>query len=420
MDQAVYELGREQYRIATGYADMDRDEDGFVILKPTASRVDARKAELTTSIDDLESKLRAFRAEKAEVTRYQKTDEYKESKKKGRSKKEKKARASLLNMVFNNADALAEEEESEDEEGYRDGRKPAKKRETTLDTTYGKRFSPVVSMLHDTISDFDAIAKAIEEEINSNRGSARNMYRSQQIANLISAKNSKLSAVRELGSIAKTVSDLEYKRDKEKKGGETDTTRLISSLGAKYLRGDFDIDDDRGSKGGKKGKKGKDKDKGDSSFKKATKGLKRDDDDDDDGEVGSIERPGSSPNVMASGRDKKKKGDKSCADRDEDIAKAFAEEIKSRKGEFSFSPHEMNLKVEGKYIFVVACDPMDPEHTWKYVAVDPKTGKAIKDFKEKYKELYPKKRNARMRFDIAKKKCSDLNTGRSYKLIFSD
>ena len=35
MDQAIYELGREQYRIATGYSDMDRDEDGFVFLRPT-------------------------------------------------------------------------------------------------------------------------------------------------------------------------------------------------------------------------------------------------------------------------------------------------------------------------------------------------------------------------------------------------
>lgn len=416
MDQAIYELGREQYRIATGYSDMDRDEDGFVILRPTASHVDARKAELTTSIDDLESKLRKFRAEKAEVTKYQKTDEYRESKKKGRSKKEKKARETLLGMVFNNADALAEEE-GEDEEGYRDGKKPSKRRETTLDTTYGKRFSPVVSMLHDTISDFDSIAKAIEEELNSARGSARNMYRSQQISNLISAKNSKLSAVKELGSIAKTVSDLEYKRDKEKKAGESDTTRVISSLGARYLRGDFDIDDDRGSKGGKKGKKGKDKDKGASSFKKATKGAKRDEDDDDDDEVGSVQRP---TDAVRAGGKKKPKGDKSRADRDEDIAKAFAEEIKARKGEFSFTPHELSLKVEGKYVFVVACDPLDPEHTWSFIAVDPKTGKPIKGFKDKYKDLYPKKKNTRMRFDIAKKKCTDLNTSKVYKLVFEE
>lgn len=415
MDQAIYELGREQYRIASGYSDMDRDEDGFVILKPTASHVDARKAELTTSIDDLESKLRKFRAEKAEVTRYQKTDDYRESKKKGRSKKEKKARESLLSMVFNNADELAEEEGADDEEGYRDGKKPAKKRETTLDTTFGKRFSPVVSLLHDSISDFDAIAKAIEAELNSARGTAKNMYRSQQISNLISAKNSKLSAVKELGSIAKTVSDLEYRRDKEKRGGESDSTKIISSLGAKYLRGDFDIDDDRGSKT-KKGKKGKGKDKGDSSFKKATKGVKRDEDDDDeDDEVGSVERP-SGP--VRPGK-KKPKGDKSRADRDEDLAKAFAEEIMSRKGEFSFSPHERSLKVEGKYMFMVACDPLDPEHTWSFVAVDPKTGKALKGFKEKYKDLYPKKKNTRMRFDIAKKKCTDLNTSKSYKLIFT-
>ena len=67
MDSAIYELGRNQYRQATGYADMARDKDGFVILRPTASRVDERKAELTTNIDDLEAKLKQIRAEQSQT-----------------------------------------------------------------------------------------------------------------------------------------------------------------------------------------------------------------------------------------------------------------------------------------------------------------------------------------------------------------
>ena len=392
---AVYELGREQYRIASGYSSMEKDSDGFVILKPTAEHVDKRKAILTTSIEDLEAKLKQFRAEKVAVSNYQKTDEYKASKKKSKKKKEKKARESLLSMVFNNADAMAADvdEDEDDDEGYRDNKKkPSKRKDTTLDTTYGKRFSPVVSMLHDTITDFDKIAAEIEEELRSTRGQTRNMYRSTQIGNLISAKNSKLSAVKELGSIAKTVSDLEYKKDKDKKATEgSDNTKAISNLGAKYLRGMFDIDEDRGSKKSKKNKE-----------KKKESYMASDDEDDDN----SVQKP--------------KTYSKSNADSDDELAKAFANELMKRKGEFTISPYEKHIALEGKYTFAVACDVRDPEGTWKYIAIDPNSGKAIEGFREKYKSLYPSKKKARMRFDLAKKKATDLNTSKSYKLIFVD
>lgn len=105
---------------------------------------------------------------------------------------------------------------------------------------------------------------------------------------------------------------------------------------------------------------------------------------------------------------------------DKDLAKELARTVLKRKDDFSFSPHERHLSMEGKYAFVVACDPMDPEHTWKFIAVDPKSGKELKDFKENYKELYPKKKNVRPRFDINKKKMTDLNTSKVYRLVFSD
>ena len=405
MDVAIYDLGRDQYRRAVGYSEMDHDSDGFVLLRPTASRVDERKAELTTSIGDLEAKLKQFRAEKAAVTQYQKTDEYKESKKEGKKKKNKKARESLLNMVFNNADAVAEAEDEEDEEGYRDNKKKGgnKRKDTTLDTTYGKRFSPVVSMLHDTITDFDKIASEIEDELNSSRGQTRNMYRSQQISNLISAKNSKLSAVKELGSIAKTVSDLEYKKDKDKRANEgSDNTKAISNLGAKYLRGVFDIDEDRGESKGKKGKDKK-KDKGSSNFKNSARNMGYDDEDDDEN---SVRKPS--------------KGDKYKADSDDALARAFAEEIMGRKGEFSFSPHEKHLAMEGKFSIMIACDPVNCESDWRFIAIDPKSGKEIEGFRKEYKDLLPSKKKARMRFDLAKKTAYDGASGKKYKLMFTD
>lgn len=404
MDQSVYDLGRAQYRDAVGISDMDRDKDGFLVLRPTARHVDQKVASLTTDIDTLEEKLRQFREQKAQAVKYQKSEEYRESKKKDKNKKQKKERTTLLEMVFNNADAInAEAEGEEDEDGYRDTKKRGPKK-TTLDTTYGKRFAPVVSMLYDTITDFDRIAREIDDELKSSRGQTRGMYRSSQISNYISAKNSRLSAVKELGSIAKQVSDLEYKREKDKRAVEgSDSTKAITSLGAKFLRGSLDFGSDSGKKsGGKKDKgKGKGKDKGKSNFSKTSKEMGYDPDDEDDGEEESVRRP------------------KDTAS-DKDLAKELARTVLKRKDDFSFSPHERHLSMEGKYAFVVACDPMDPEHTWKFIAVDPKTGKELKDFKENYKELYPKKKNVRPRFDVSKKKMTDLNTSKVYKLVFTD
>lgn len=420
MDSAIYDLGRAQFDHAIG-VDEDRDEDGFIVLRPTASHVDARKAAVTTSIDDLESKLKAFREEKEALSAYQKTDRYKESKKDQKDKRQKKNRESLLNMMFNNADEVEREKEEEDE-NYKDLKK-RKPRNTTLDTTYGKRFSPVVSLLHDTISDFDRIAAEIQEELNSPRGQARNMYRSTQIGNLISAKNSKLSAVKELGSIAKTVSDLEYKRDKDKKAVEgSDSTKAISSLGAKFLRGSFDLDEDRGAAssfdvatgGGKKGKKKKKKHKKDGNFERSG-GSSNDGFDDDssaDEDEYSIQKVSKAePTTKASSAQ---------ANSDAELAKAFADEIMGRKSEFSFTPYEKSIALEGKYTFVVACDPMDPEGTYTFLAVDPKTGKELKGFKSEHKDLYPKKKQVRLKFDLTKKQAQDLNSGRRYKLYFFD
>lgn len=398
MDQAIYDLGREEYRRAVGLDEMERDKDGFIILRPTAARVDDRLSTLTTDIGSLEAQLQKFREEKAAAEKYKKTPEYKASKKKGMSKKDKKKRSTLLEMVFNNADAAAESsDEEEDEEGYKDLKKKGsapKKKETTLDTTYGMRFSPVVSMLYDTITDFDRIAAEIEVELESSRGMTRGMYRASQIGNLISAKNSRLSAVKELGSIAKTVSDLEYKKEKDKQAAEgTNTSKEISNLAAKYLRGSFDLDD-TGSTKDKGGKKKKGKGKVSKGINPYSRDVDNDDDDDD-----SIDR-----------------GRRNSSDLE--LAKEFAKTIGSRKGDIKFTAHERFIDMEGKYTFVVAVDPTNPEKSWRFLAVDPSSGKEIKGFKDKYKELYPRKKDCRMRFDLAKKRATDLNSARSYKLVF--
>lgn len=395
MDTAILELGRSQYRSAMGLDDVERDKDGFILLRPTADHVDEKVESLTTSIDTLEEKLQALRKSKTQLEEYQQTDAYKADKKKNKGKKKKKQRETLLNMVFNNADevaAAAEEDEAEKDPK----RKPTKKKvsDTTLETTYGKRFSTVVSMLYDSIQDFEQIATEIREELDSTQGRTKGMYRSSQMSNLISATSKKFDAVRELGGIAKTISDLEYKEKKDKKTEEgSDTSKAISSLAAKYLRGGYDPDSD-GKKSGKK----KDKEKAKGNFAKSAKAMGYDPDDDDDED------------------DTPKKTNRN--EHDIALAKEFAKALEGRTNEISFTPYERHLDIEGKYSFVITCDPLDPEHTWNFMAVD-KNGHEIEGFKKDYKELMPKRKDVRLRFDITKKKAVDLNSSKSYKLLFT-
>lgn len=400
------ELAKQEYNKVSGWDDIPRDKDGFIRLQFTAQKNDERLAELTTDISSLEEKLKKYKEEKAKKEKYQETKEYKESKKQVSKKKQKKKKESLLAMVFNNADAVKEEEtENEEEDGGKvvdkkdkSTKKKPSRSETTLDTTYGKRFSPVVAMLHDTITEFDQIADEIEEDLKNSRNTSRTMYRSSQIGNLISAKNSKLSAVKELASVAKTVSDLEYKKEKDKKDSEgSNASREISALGARYLRGSFDIFD-----AGKKKKKDKDKDD-----KKPAKGknskVVEDDDEDDAGSIKSTKyRP---PD-----------GDENT---EHEMAMEFFKALENNKENINFTPAERYVSMEGKYTIKVAADPLDLDNTWRFVPISNKTGKEIPDFKDKYPGLLPRKRKCRMKFDMNRMKVTDLNTSKTYKLLLT-
>ena len=407
MDSAVYELSHKQWLTAVGYDDLEKDDDGYVVLRPTASHVDRRVAALTTDIGELETKLRSMRAEKAEAKQYQKTEQYQESKKKEKDKKSKKKRDALLSMVFNNApNDLDEDEDSEEEEGYRDGKKKRgrpKKTETTLETRYGKRYAPIVTMLYDSVADFDKIANEIDEELKSQKGQVRNMYRSTQIGNLLSAKEKKLSAIKEIARVTDKVTDIEYKREKDAKveDASRDTSKAIANLGSKYLRGVFDFDDDgkgsKSSKGSKKGKKDKDK-KGESNFARSARDMGYDPDEDE------VER---------------KKSKKNSDDSSEDLAKALAKELMGRAGDYSFSVSEKFINMEGKWSPAITCDALDPEGTAKIVALD-KNGKIIKGFKDDYPGLLPSMKKMKLRFDINKRQAYDSNTGKRYKLLFTE
>lgn len=400
MDQTKLEASIASYNKITGLDDYPRDKDGFMHLRWSAEKTDSRLESLTTDISSLEAKLKKFKEEKAEKEKYKKSNDYKESKKALSKKKNKKKKESLLAMVFNDADSIKAEREADEEE---DGgkvidiktRKKINKKTTetrnTLDTTYGTRYSPMVEMYYDMINEFDAISRDLEAELETMKGPRhQTRYKSDQMGNLLSAKKSKADMIKEVVNIANKVSDLEYKKEKDKKDAESgDISKEISNIGAKYLRGSFDIFDM-----GDKKKKKKDKDK-------SSSGKKKDKDDDDD-DIGSI----------------KKLKDVDSAD-DKELAVAFTKALEKNKDKINFTPAERYVNMDGKYSLVIVCDPLDIEGSAKMIAVD-KKGKEIKDFKKDYPGLMPRIKSMRLKYDVNRMKATDLNSGRSYKMVFKD
>lgn len=410
LTQDKLDYGTSAYQHMMGVDEMRRNEDGFITLQFSAQKTDERINELTTDISAIEEKLKKYKAEKNQREKFRKTEEYKESKKKLSKKKQKKKKMSLLEMVFNDADHEKEREEELEENMEEDGgtlvdKKPShttkKPSQTTLNTTYGKRFSPVVSMLHDTIMEFDGIAEEIQADLNDYRSSSRTMYRSSQIGNLISAKKSKLDAIKELASVSKVVSDLEYKKEKDKKEESAgNVSKEVSSIGAKFLRGSFDLFDSKSDK-----KKKDEKKKKNNKVSLFNTGRESSYDDEEEDEDFSIKAATDS---------------KRTAENDQELAVEFSKALERNKDSITFTPAERYVNMEGKYNVIVVADVMDVENTWKFVAVDPKSGKEIPDFKEDYPGLLPRKKKCRMKFDLSRMKCTDLNSSRTYKLIVKE
>ena len=412
IDKEVLDMARQKYKDMVKnkvYVDgEERNERGFIVLRPTVEHIQERRSSLTTSLDQLETKLSKLMSDKKHYDDIAESDEFKKAAKKKQKKKKKKAKASLLASIFNNADNLAKEEEEEKEEEEAETKsekkskedKPKKKKTDTLDSTYGKRFAPIVSYLQDAISEFDSLADDIEEELKT-KGTTRGVYRSSQMANLISAKNSKLSAVKELTTVARLVSDLELKKAKEDNAKNDSTETMVARFGSRYLSGSFDDLDDYGEKV-KKGSKGKKAKKKKYNFMAMTDEEREafDDEDYDDDDSG-----------------KKNKGK---IPEQKELAKKFAEKMIARKDEIKLTPQEKNIRMEGKYeIVVVIDDIMNPAKAWKFTAVD-KKGREIDGFRKDYKELLPNKRTARMVFDISKMKATNKATNLKYRIVVKD
>lgn len=414
--KTISDLGITGLSMNTEPADeYERDKDGFIVLKPTQSYLDnvvntpAKTPGLTTSIDQLENKLNMYMSEKKSYTSFQDddSDDDKKKDKKGK-KKRKKMKEQLLAAMFNDNDGTfnkiddAEPDDDTDEDDDSSDKKKKKKERQmdTLESTYGTRFAPIVSYIQDAIDDFDDLADTIESELKT-KGTTRGVYRSSQMANLISAKNSKLSAVKELTTVAKMVSDLELKKAKEESGKTDSTETVVAKFGTKFLSGSFDDLDDYGMT-----VKHKKKTKGGGKKKKynfmAMSNDEREEFDDEDYD------------------DDKKGKDKGRIPEQKELAKMFAEKMISNKTDFKLTPHEKNIRMEGKYeVVVVVEDILSPAKSWKFTAVD-KKGREIEGFRKEYKELLPNKKSARMVFDMNKMKATNKSTNLKYRILVKD
>lgn len=260
----------------------------------------------------------------------------------------------------------------------------AKNLPNTLDTQMGIRFAPLAQYLSNAIEDFGKIASTIEEDLESNMAKTRPVYKAQQTSNLISAKGNQLKAMNDLISLASKITDLEMKKAKASQDEDEGSDKAVHTFGLKLLKGSFD-DDPEISK-----RKSKDKER--------KKSIKDDDDDD-------FYEP-----FNNKGNKKRKK-----IDSDLELAKVLAD--KAKKGGIKFSPHERHIKMEGKYKFIVRGSLKNYEEDWKYVAVNPKTGKVIKDFKTDYPGLMPKKNDSKMTFDLGKMRAFDKSIHESFDLV---
>ena len=70
LTQDKLDYGTSAYQRMMGVDEMRRNEDGFITLQFSAQKTDERINELTTDISAIEEKLKKYKAEKNQNTRY--------------------------------------------------------------------------------------------------------------------------------------------------------------------------------------------------------------------------------------------------------------------------------------------------------------------------------------------------------------
>jgi hypothetical protein len=356
----------------------DLEEVKFQPSVKMAMRIGKNKIEKVESLnlDNLEAKLNMIAKEKQKVEKSVEKAEKKEDslKFKKAKKKKKKQKEQQIRLMFSGTQDSMETDSEEDSEPIVVVKNNVVKNTegTILDNNIGKRFGHLYAK---QIDDYEYISKIVDEiKEDLSVSQSKNMYRTSQVSNLLSALGQKRTLLKDMTDMAKTISDLELKYAKEERTNKEESGNddgLASKIGVSIVRGLYDDVFEENIK----------------KKKKSSKKRKEDDDDDDEDDMDVSSK--------------------------KDASRRLAERIAKN---VVFSNYERNIDIEGEYKICVIADKDEPKDDWKFIIVD-EDGERRKDWEKERPELIPNKKEAKMKFLVDKLKASDTRTGKSYKLI---
>jgi hypothetical protein len=238
---------------------------------------------------------------------------------------------------------------------------------------FEKKFEEPLALIRENLIDMSETLVDINDMVKETKES-RSRSKHIMLKDLISAKVSLFSAratsARSMADIQRTRIDLELKKVKEKGTGGDEKTKNIAMMNKFFPQllasGAFN------SKGGKS----------------------KDDDDDDNK------------------KDKKKKNKLKNRGEEESFEKRVSKLVKN--GDIEMTPHELSIDMEGKYKVAIMKSFKTDE--CQVIAID-NNGKIIRDFKDKYPGLLPKKKDLDLKFDDEKDLVKCKRTDQVFQVI---
>lgn len=239
---------------------------------------------------------------------------------------------------------------------------------------FEKKFEEPLALIRENLIDMSEALGDLNDMIKETKES-RSRSKHIMLKDLISAKvnlfNARASSARSIADIQRSRIDLELKKTKDKAAGGDEKTKNIALMNKFFPQllasGAFN-----------------------------TKGKSKDDDDND----------------KDSKKDKKKKNKLKNRTEEESFEKRVTKLLKD--GDIEMSPHELAIDMEGKY--KVAIMKSFKNGDWAVVAVD-NNGKILRDFKDKYPGLLPKRKELDLKWDDEKDLCKCKRTDQVFQVI---
>lgn len=384
-------------RSSDGYIRIRVNENGAAMMRRAADRqIEERQEEL----ERLREQKKKFEKIEEKLGKKSKKDKKKDKKKKKKDKKMMKKVPESSRILFGAIEEYKEKyhkskkdkkKEKEEFEGVttkvkgakapakpKDEEAEKKKKEEAEKREFEKKFDEPLTLLRQTVVEYDKTL----DEVNNLFGETKNSHarnRNVLLKDLLSSKatllSGRVSAANAMSGIQKVKLeqyDKQRKSEAQKGDERNQNINLLARAFPQLIAG-----------GSKFNVKSSDDDDDDKKDKKKDKGK-------DDG------------------KKKKRKSN--------DYEEQFMSRAKSliNSGELEFTPHEASIEMEGKYR--VAVKKSFKTEDWIFIALD-NNGMEIRDFKEKYPGLLPKKKNHELRFDDDKDVAKCKRTDQVFQVI---